>query len=182
MKSKLKAVLKPKRYQHSLGVCSEAVKLAKLYGVDHDKAYFAGLLHDCAKGCDVDAQIKLCKKFGIELDHITLACPAVIHAPLGAEIAKREFGIKDEEILDAIKWHTVAKAGMTKLGKIIYIADMIEPMRDYDGVDELRKKAYENLDEAMIEALRQSIEYNLEKNVLVHPNTLEAWNDILMAK
>ena len=179
MKSKLKAVLKPGRYQHSLGVCSEAVKLAEMYGEDHDKAYFAGLLHDCAKGCSKGEQIELCKKFGVELDEAALACPAVIHAPLGAEIARREFGIKDEEILDAIRYHTVARAGMTELDKIIYVADMIEPMRDYDGVDELRELAYKNLDKAVLEALKQSIRFNLEKNSVIHPNTLEAWNDIL---
>lgn len=179
MKSKLKAVLKPGRYQHSLGVCSEAVKLAELYGIDHDKAYFAGLLHDCAKGCNKEEQLGLCEKFGVELDEITLACPAVIHAPLGAEIARREFGIKDEEILDAIRYHTVARAGMTELDKIVYIADMIEPMRDYDGVDELRGLAYKDLNKAMLEALKQSIRFNLDKNAVIHPNTLEAWNDIL---
>lgn len=179
MKAKLKQALNPNRYRHSLNVCDEAVKLAERYGTDRNKAYTAGLLHDCAKGYTHEEQAALCKQFGIELDSITLACPAVIHAPLGGEIARHEYGINDEEIVDAIKYHTVARAGMTALDKIIYIADMIEPMREYEGVDRLRELAYEDLDKAVLVALRQSMEFNLKKNSIIHPNTLEAWNYIL---
>ena len=179
MKDKLRSALKESRYQHSMGVCSEAVKMAERYGVNTDKAYLAGLLHDCAKGFDNEKQLELCKKCGLELDEVTLACPAVIHAPLGAEVAKREYGIDDEEILDAIRYHTVARAKMTDLDKIIYIADMIEPMRSFDGVEELREAAYKDLDTAFIMALRQSMEFNLKKQNVIHPATLEAWNYIL---
>lgn len=182
MKNKLREMLPPKRYKHSMGVCAEAVKMAKLYGEDTEKAYIAGLLHDCAKCFSENEQIRLCGEYGIELDKVTLACPAVIHAPLGAETAKREFGIGDEEILNAIRFHTVARAGMTKLEKIVYIADMTEPMRDFNGVDKIRALAYENLDDAFLEALNQSMGFNLKKNTVIHPDTLRARNDILMRK
>lgn len=179
MKDKLKRTLSEKRYKHSLGVCDEAVKLAKLYGADTEKAYMAGLLHDCAKGYDTNKQIELCAEYGIALDKITLSCKAVIHAPLGAAVAKDEYGIDDEEILEAIRCHTVAKENMSLLDKIIYIADMIEPMRDFDGVDKLRKAAYKNIDEAFIMGLKQSIVFNAEKNKIIHPDTISAWNYML---
>ncbi len=182
IKDKLQAALKPERYRHSLGVCSEAVKLAKRYGADENKAYTAGLLHDCAKGMSIDEQINECHKRGVELDNIMLKCPAVIHAPLGAAVAADEYGINDSEILEAIRYHTTAKADMTTLDKIIYLADMIEPSRSFDGVELLRKTAYEDLDTAVLEAIRQSIFFNLKKNAVIHPKTLEAWNDLVKGR
>lgn len=179
MKDKLKKTLSEKRYKHSLGVCDEAVKLARIFGADEEKAYIAGLLHDCAKGYDIDKQIELCTEYGIELDKITLACKAVIHAPLGAAVAKNKYGIDDEEILEAIRCHTVAKENMSLLDKIIYIADMIEPMRDFSSVDKLRKTAYEDIDKAFIMGLKQSIVFNAEKNKIIHPDTISAWNYML---
>ncbi len=176
MKEKLKKSLSEKRYRHSLGVCDEAVRLAERYGADKDKAYTAGLLHDCAKGYNTDKQIKLCKELGVELDDITLACPGVIHAPLGAVIAKEEYGVTDCETLEAIRRHTVAAEAASLLDKIIYIADMIEPTRSFSGVDELRKAAYEDIDKAFMLALKQSIIFNTQKNNIVHPNTIYAWN------
>lgn len=179
MKDKLKKTLSEKRYKHSLGVCDEAVKLAKRYGADTDKAYIAGLLHDCAKGYSNDEQISLCQKYGIELDDMTLACKPVIHAPLGAEIARSEYGIDDEEILEAIRCHTVAKENMSLLDKIIYIADMIEPMRDFPGVDKLREAAEEDIDKVFIMGLKHSIVFNAQKNKIIHPDTISAWNYML---
>lgn len=161
-------------------MCDEAVKLAEKYGADTEKAYTAGILHDCAKCYDTDEQIELCQKYGVVLDDITLACKPVIHAPLGAKIAKAEYGVNDKDVLDAIMCHTVAKENMSLLDKIIYIADMIEPMRDFDGVEELRKAAYENIDRAFILGLKQSIVFNAQKKKIIHPNTLSAWNYMLM--
>ncbi len=179
MKDKLEKALSKKRYEHSIGVCDEAVKLAKKYGADVEKAYTAGLLHDCAKGFDTDTQIKLCREYGIMLDDITLSCTAVIHAPLGAVVANREYGIDDDEILEAIRNHTTGKEGMSLLDKIIYIADMIEPLRDYSGVDVLRKAAYEDIDKACIMGLKHSIVFNANKNKIIPPDTIFAWNDMV---
>lgn len=180
MKNKLKSVLKESRYLHSIGVCETAVKMARLYGVDEEKAYIAGLLHDCAKCFSNEEQIKMCRDYGIELDEITLACPAVIHAPLGAAVARAEYGIEDEEILRSIRLHTTGGKNMTRLDKIIYIADMIEPTRDYSGVDELREIAFKNLDEAMKKSLQSTLRFNIQKGTVIHPDTLSAWNSLLL--
>lgn len=176
MKAELEKILPPKRFLHSIGVAEEAVKLAKLYGADADKAYTAGLLHDCAKGYSIDEQIRMCNDLGVSLDAASLKCVAVIHAPLGAEIAKQKYGISDVEILDAIRYHTVGAANMTTLIKIIYLADMIEPSRDFEGVEHIRALSLKNLDEAVLAALEKSIEFNLKKKTIIHPDTLTAWN------
>lgn len=182
IKEKLKVVLKPKRYDHSIGVCDTALKLAKRFCVDKEKAYIAGLLHDCAKCFETEKQIELCREYGVELSEITLKVPAVIHAPLGAAVARAEYGIEDEEILQAIAFHTTGGCNMTKLDKIIYIADMIEPSRDYKGVDSLRKEAGKDLDSAMLMALQSTLKFNIKKGSIVHPDTIEAWNDLLIHK
>ena len=98
IKEKLKKTLPEKRYIHSLGVADEAKRLAEVYGCDADKAYLAGLLHDCAKGYTQEEQFRLCSEYGVKLDKISKKCPAVIHAPLGAEVARREYKIDDDEI------------------------------------------------------------------------------------
>ena len=174
IEKKLKAELDEKRYKHSISVADVAVRLAGLYGGDKEKAYLAGLVHDCAKCIPYNDAIKS----GCELDRETLACPGVVHAPVGAFVAEREYGITDIEILDAIRYHTVAREKMTLLDKIIYLADIIEPYRDFDGVENLRRLCNENLDLAFCEALGRSLKFNIEKGNIMHPNTLYAWNEM----
>lgn len=182
LEEKLKNSIPPKRYKHVMGVCEEAVKLAHQYGADETKAYTAALLHDCAKGYTQEEQFRLCSEYGVKLDKISKKCPAVIHAPLGAEVARREYKIDDEEILGAIAWHTVGKARMTLLEKIIYIADMIEPSRDFKGVKKLRKKSYEDIDEAVLMCIAQGLKFNIKKGAVIHPKTLETWNYLQINK
>lgn len=179
IKEKLKKELPEKRYIHSLGVADEAKRLALKYGTDADKAYLAGLLHDCAKGIPTDKQVDECDKRGIELDEWTRKCPPVIHGFLGAEIAKTKYGITDAEVLNAIKYHTVGAANMTLLSKIIYIADMTEVNRDFPGVEVLRKKVNESIDEAIKESIKRQLEFNMNKNGVIHPNMIILWNDII---
>lgn len=178
MQGLLQKSLKKKRFEHSLGVCDEAVKMAKLFGADPKKAYVAGLLHDCAKCLTHEEETEIMGKYSFEPDEMTMECHPVLHAPLGAIVAEHVYGIKDEEILDAIRYHTVARRNMTMLDKIVYIADVTEPNRDYDGVEVLRKLAKKNLDAAYKEAVYQALNHNLKKQTLIHPNTLEAWNEI----
>ncbi len=180
IKDKLQTELNTKRYRHSLNVCDEAVKMARLYGVDEEKARTAAILHDCAKCLKTEEQISLCEKYGIRLSEITYRCPAVIHAPLGAAVARNEYGIDDEEILNAIALHTTGGENMTKLDKIIYIADMIEPLREFRGVDDLRKEAMKDLDSAMFMALQSTLKFNLKKGTVIHPDTIAAWNSLLI--
>lgn len=172
---KLHYMLSPKRFEHTQGVAGEAVKLAKLYGVDEKKAYLAGLLHDCAKDYSGKDKLRMCEKLGIELDSIMINQSDLTHSFLGAVLAKDMFGIEDEEILNGIKYHTTGRAGMSDLEKIIYLADFFEPSRAYfEGRDEIKRLAYENLDRAVAFSLEHTINYNKKKNRLIHPLSLEA--------
>lgn len=175
--SRLKKTLGEKRFIHTMGVAETAARLAERFGADREKAYLAGLLHDCAKGMKIPDQIKKCEEYGLELDECSRLCPAVIHAPLGAETAKREYGVHDEEILNAIRRHTVGGKSMTPLDKIIYTADMIEPSRDFDGVSRLRSLAELSINDAFFESVKQSIIFNIEKNNPVHPASLDSYNE-----
>lgn len=177
MKEKLKGMLTKSRYEHSVGVSETAVKMARFYGADEQKARIAGLLHDCAKKLTADEAAEKCAELGVELDETELLVPELIHAPLGAGIARYEFGITDSEILGAIAAHTVAKEHMSDLEKIIYIADMIEPNREFPNVDECRRVAFEGLDKAFLYMLDRSIVFNVGKGVILHPNTVLARNE-----
>lgn len=180
IKKMLESELDGKRFLHSLGVAEEAAYLAKLFGADEDKAYLAGLVHDCAKNFRYDEAVEYAKEHGEELDDVTLSCPGIVHAPVGAAAAEEKYGITDTEVLNAVRFHTVACVNMTKLEKIVYIADMTEPNRDFNGVGEIRELSRTDLDAAFLKTLGRSIVYNIEKGNTVHPNTLCAWNEICM--
>lgn len=180
MQSKLRSALKKRRYEHSMGVCTESVRMAELFGADKDKAYIAGLLHDCAKCLSPEQEKEACKKYGYVPDLMTRVCHPVLHAPLGAVVAEHEYGVTDKEILDAIRYHTVARAGMTLLDKIVYVADMTEPGREYEGADRLRSLAHKDINEAFRAALSQSLMHNIKKGSIIHPSSLDAWNSIII--
>jgi predicted HD superfamily hydrolase involved in NAD metabolism len=176
MTAKLKSSLLEKRFIHSLGVMKCAEKLAELYGADAHKAAVAGLLHDCAKNYSKDDMFSLCEEYGIELDDVMRKSTGLIHGLLGAEVAKREYGIDDEEIYDAIYYHTMGKPDMSLLTKIIYIADGIEENRHYDGVDRIRSLAEEDLDKALILQIDYTIKSVISKGGLLHTNTIDTRN------
>ncbi len=175
---KLERELKPSRFRHTLGVAGEARKLARVYSEDPHKAYTAGLLHDCAKNFDREKTFELCRRYGVELDEVLKAQPDLIHSFLGAETARAEYGVKDGDILNAIKYHTTGHGGgMSRLEMIIYLSDMIEPNRAYfKGLDKIRKLAYYDLESAMEEALEQTISFNREKGRLIHPLSSGAYS------
>ena len=180
MKKKLKAILNEDRYAHSKGVCETAVRLAKIYGADEEKAYIAGLLHDGAKNLGKKEMFSECERLGVKLDEIQRENTALIHAALGAAYIKEQFGVEDEEILRAVRYHTTGRADMTLLEKIIYIADMVEPNRDFDGVWELRNIVEKDIDEACILGLSQTIGFTLKKGGLIHEDTIHARNWLIM--
>ncbi len=183
IRSYIEERLSEKRYRHSLGVADEAVRLARRYGADEDKAYLAGLCHDCAKEIKPElARELLEQKYGVSIDSVTRCAGKLMHGPLGAEIAKSEFEITDEEVLDAIRYHTTAKADMSILTKIIYIADYIEPNRDFDGVDKLRETAYEDIDEAILIGLDYTLNELIEAKRMFHHDTVHARNYLIMQK
>lgn len=179
IKNKLQKTLPEKRYIHSLGVAKEAKRLAAIYGADEEKAYLAGLLHDCAKGILTDKQIEECDRRGVEIDEWIRMCPPVAHGFLGVDIAKTEYGISDNEILSAIKYHTVGRYGMTLLDKIIYIADMTEENRGFEGVDKLREAVDKDLDETILMSIAQQFGLQEKRRELIHPNIVYMWNDLI---
>lgn len=169
IEEKIKKRLSPKRFHHSLNVAKKAVELAKFYGCDDKKAYLAGLVHDCAKDIPSEVAKTKCFDYDVELDEGEIRNPGLVHAKLGEKVAKIELGINDPEVLDAIKWHTLGRPNMTTLEKIVYVADMIEEGRSFDGVEILRKTAFENLDEAVLLCTRATVNFSKEHNREVHP-------------
>ena len=165
--------LKYKRIPHVLGTEQEAIRLAERYGADVEKARVAALLHDCTKKLNMEEQLALCSHYGIELDELEQKALKLLHAKTGAAIARDVFGV-DEEIYHAIWWHTTGHAGMTLLEKIIYLADYIEPSRDFPGVDKLRKVCYEDLDKGLLMGLDMTIQEMTEMGNPVHRATVEA--------
>ena len=165
--------LKHKRIPHVLGTEQEAIRLAERYGADVEKARRAALLHDCTKKLDMEEQLALCRRYGIQLDELEQKALKLLHSKTGAAIARDVFGV-DDEIYSAIWYHTTGHAGMTKLEKIIYLADYIEPSRDFPGVDKLRKVCYEDLDRGLLMGLEMTIEEMTSMGNPVHHATIEA--------
>jgi predicted HD superfamily hydrolase involved in NAD metabolism len=183
MKAELQKRLKPGRFRHSLGVADTAVYLAHRFGVDEEKARVAGLLHDCAREFPNDALIEEAARRGIAVEPLERSMPLLLHAYIGAERVKEIYGVEDAEICQAIYRHTVGGGNMTPLDKIIWYADMIEPNRDYPEVEHLRRLAREaSLDEMVLVGLSESIVFVVRKGHLVHPATVQARNEILLAQ
>lgn len=157
LREKSYALLKPSRVAHVVGCESEAVKLAMKWGEDPENAAEAAILHDITKKLSLSEQLILCDKYGIINDTVEEHNVKLLHAKTGAAMAKELFNISNE-VYEAIRWHTTGKTDMTLLEKIIYMADYIEPNRDFEGVEKLRELAYENLDAAMALGLKMSLE------------------------
>ena len=165
--------LKPRRMAHVLGTEKTAVHLAEKYGASVEKARVAALLHDCTKKLNMREQLALCEKYGIALDGLERKTDQLLHAKTGAALAQDVFGV-DLEICAAIFWHTTGKANMTTLEKVIYLADYIEPNRNFPGVDRIRQIAEQDLDEGVAAALSNTVEHMNELGSPVHENTLTA--------
>jgi len=182
LKEILKANLPEDRFLHSIGVMETAKSLSNIYGVDEKKAQIAGLLHDCARGISLELQLKMAEDFGILLEDIERQEKLLIHGPLGAVLAREIYDITDEQILRAIRIHTTGDINMTCLDKIIFMSDLIEPSRSFPGVDELRQKAFKDLDAAVLSAFDSTIMYLIKENSLIHPKTIRSRNFMLLQK
>jgi len=180
IKNSIKPAMKKKRFLHTLGVMEASATLAKINGADMYKTETAALLHDYAKDFDRETLMDYVKKYNIEIDPIMEYAHQLLHGKVASTIATHEFGIEDEEVLLAIAYHTTGRKGMGMIEKIIYLSDFIEPGREYSGVESLRKLASENLDQAVLQALTNTMIYVLRTGKLLHPNTLEARNEMLM--
>ncbi len=170
--------LKPKRMPHVLGTEQEAVRLVRRYGGDETQARIAALLHDCTKKLDMAQQLALCEKYGIMLDELEQKALKLLHSKTGAAIARDVFGVADA-VYDAILYHTTGKPDMTRLEKIIYLADYIEPTRDFPGVDALRKTVYEDLDKGLLMGLTMTVQEMEEMGNPVHHLTRDARDYLL---
>ena len=168
------AMLDPRRVAHVAGCEEEAVKLAVRWGADVERAREAAILHDVTKKEKLDEQLRLCGKYGIRLDEVERREGKLLHSKTGAGIARYEFGC-DDEVYGAIFWHTTGKEDMSLLEKVVYMADYIEPNRDFDGVEELRKLAYSDLDRALELGFAMSIEDMRSRNIVPHERTLGAF-------
>jgi predicted HD superfamily hydrolase involved in NAD metabolism len=182
IKKWISAQVSPKRYQHIKGVAQTAKKLAVLYGLSSDKAELAGWLHDCAKELSKSEMAEWIKKGPFKLDVDEIGIPALWHPHAGASIALEKWGIKDAQILEAIRCHTLGSPAMSPLARVVFVADFIEPGRKFDGVTLVRKIARKSLDASVLLKCSMTIEYLLEKNMKVHGRLLDTWNYFLDVK
>ena len=173
LRQQMKTLLKPGRVPHVLGCEQEAVRLAVRWGEDVGDAAEAGILHDITKKLGLPEQLILCEKYDIMTDAVEKSSDKLLHAKTGAIMAQQRFGVA-QRVSDAIYWHTTGRADMSLLEKIIYLADYIEPSRNFQGVDRLRELAYKDLDEAMILGLEMSVEDILARGMEPHSRSIEA--------
>ena len=167
------SMMRAKRIPHVMGVEEEAVKLAQRWGADPELARRAGILHDCTKYYELPEQLDICEEYGVRLDTLEQKAVKLLHSKTGACIARGVFGQPDA-VYDAIFWHTTGKADMTTMEKVLYIADYMEPNRDFDGVERLRHLAYTDLDKAMLLGVEMTIQEMQQRQVPIHTNTLQA--------
>lgn len=177
IKKHLSKVLDEKRYDHTLGVAYTAAALAMRYNADIKKAETAGLLHDCAKCMENDKKLNICEKHKIEISEAEMKNPFLLHAKVGAYVAKKKYDIKDEDILNAIRYHTTGRPAMSLLEKIVYIADYIEPGRNHaSNLDEVRTLAFQDLDSALIVILNDILIHLNKSEKEIDPMTQECYN------
>ena len=182
-KEVIKPFLSEKRYRHSLAVADAAVRLAKQYGADEEKAYTAGILHDIMKDLPPEEQIKQMMHYDIVLTDVERSGQKLWHAMLGAAYAENELHVEDQDVLHAIRYHTTGRAHMTLLEKVLFVADFISSDRDYPGVEKIRRAAGESLLEAMLSGMTYTIQDLAERRLAIHPDTIAAYNEaVLQAK
>lgn len=183
MRAILEEQLTPRRYRHSLGVADTAATLARRFGMNEDRARTAGLLHDCGRAYETVALPMEARRRGIPIGKIESAMPLLLHAYVGAYLIYEVYGVNDAAIAQAVWRHTVGGENMTALDKIIYYADMIEPSRAYPEVERLRELARTaSLDEMMLVGLTESILFVAQKGGLIHPDTITARNELILAR
>lgn len=176
IKKELEDNLDSKRYEHTLGVAYTSACLAMRYGYDMEKAYIAGLLHDCAKCISNKDKIEYCEKHDIPINSTEQANPSLLHAKVGAEMSRCKYDIDDSEIYQAIQYHTTGHPNMTLLDKILYIADYMEPHRDEaPNLDIVRKQVFIDIDTALFTILKDSVNYLDSSDKPVDPMTMETY-------
>lgn len=176
----LKSVLSSKRYKHSVNVSNAAARLAAKHGADVHKAAVAGILHDVCKEMTGVEQLNLIRESDLPVDPLELRTPNMYHAIAGSVFVQKELGITDEEIIRAIRFHTVCSDKMSLVEQIIYLADLISADRTYDGVSKMRRLSSKSISRAMLEALKFQIISNTEKGNFIFPSTVNAYNEFVL--
>ena len=171
-----------KRYTHSINVAKAAQQLAIRYGGNIEKAMIAGILHDITQEMPFDQQLQIIESNGIILNNVQSFSPKTWHAISGSVVIEKEIGIADEDILNAVKYHTSGRANMSLLEKIIFVADFIGEERDYKGVDVMRSKAKKSLEEAMLYGVTFTIRDLAERQCAIDMNTLALYNELIINK
>ena len=180
----LKSLIKPRmgeyRYIHSVNVSKKAVELAQIYGGDTEKAMIAGMLHDITKETPVDEQLKIITEGGIILDDVEKNSSKLWHPISGSVYIRDTVGITDSDIINAVRFHTTGRAGMSLLEKIIFVADFTGDERNYNGVDIMREKSLRSLEEAMLYGLQFTINDLSKRMMTIHPNALACYNELIL--
>lgn len=172
LRKKMEKIQDAKRFEHTLGVEFTSAALAMRYGASVKNAQIAGLLHDCAKCLSDEKRLAICKKKGIPISALEEENPFLLHAKVGAYLAKKEYGVENQDILNAICNHTTGRPDMSLLEKIVFVADYIEPGRKHvSNLEEVRKLAFEDLEQALIKILSDILEYLNSGNGDVDPMT-----------
>lgn len=175
----LRRRLSEKTCLHSLGVGRMARDLAGSRGLSGHKAFTAGILHDYAREMEDESLLQEARRFSIPVDAVMQVHPILLHGPVGAEMVREELGIEDTEILTAIRCHTCGGERMSPLARIIYAADILEPSRDFPGVEELRRRLQEDFAGGLIQVVESTINYVLSQHYLLHPATVDFWNELM---
>lgn len=181
IKNEVEKVLSPKRFNHSMGVAKRAVELAKIYGEDEEKARIIGIAHDIAKEMQKEEAILYVKENGIIFDEIEEREPSLWHSKIGADVAIKKFGFT-KSMAQAIVYHTTGNVNMSTMDKIIYLADKTEENRDYIDLEKAKEISNKNLDEGVLYVAKVAIEYSLKKQSLIHPDTINLINKIIIEK
>jgi predicted HD superfamily hydrolase involved in NAD metabolism len=164
------------RFIHTLDVAATAANLAMCYGADLDKAEVAGLLHDCAKCMSLGKMLKVCDKAGTDLSEFEKNSVSLLHSKAGAVLAESRYGVRDEDTLNAIRFHTTGRPGMSLLEKIVFVADYIEPGRDSaPNLPQVRKLAYESIDDCVLQILKDTLRYLATTGSAVDPMTQKTY-------
>ena len=177
----IKSRMSDYRYKHSVNVAKEAVRLAKKYGADEEKAAIAGVLHDITKENTKEEQLQIMTDGGIILDDVQKISSKLWHGISGSVYMRDKLDITDEDILNAVKYHTTGRAGMSVLEKVIFVADFTSEERDYSGIRTIRKKANKSLEEAMLYGLQFTLKDLSKRALIIHPDALACYNEIVIS-
>ena len=172
----LEKSLPPKRYQHSMRVYETALALGKRHHAEEAKVALAALLHDCGREIPAKESVEKARALGLPVDFTEASQPVLLHAKIGAYLATQKYGVTDPEVLEAIRCHTTGAETLSLTARIVFLADMLEPGRKFPGVEELRRLAREDLEQAMFTAYRHTICYLLEAGALIHPAAIAGYN------